>query len=311
MDVSIAMRSPAFSERDCAGAGEGGPLPALALSPHNIYAAAHNRRDMPTNDLGAANIEALLRGGGKYEHQREAIRGLLKDVAADRLVYPVVVRADPSGDEGRYQLLSGWLVWSAALHLGKERINALVWDGDDLEALALAYRLNHHRLQMKRSETTRVARRVARLLAEDMGEVTYREVAAALGCSPSWAHKLLHGEPAGGRFEGDEFRRPRGRPPVSPVLSFEIADPRGWESSVRLRVIVTGKGPVERVRLQRSEEFEAWRDVTLEEFVGALSMEIERLQDWLRCPDRGSGKVFFLGKNRDEENGAGRRKLAG
>ncbi|MEX0799918.1 MAG: ParB N-terminal domain-containing protein [Dehalococcoidia bacterium] len=310
------MKSPTISERELAEAAEsGGPLPALVLAPRDIYAAAHNRRDMPTNSLGGADIEALLRGGGKYEHQREAIRGLLKDIAADRLVFPVVVRPDPDGVEGRYQLLSGWLVWSAALHLGKERINALVWDGNDLEALALAYRLNHHRLQMKRSETTRIARRVARLLAEDMGEVTYREVAAALGCSPSWAHKLLHPETVGasGRFEGDEYRRPRGRPPVSPVLSFEIADPRGWESSVRLRVIVTGKGPAERVRLQRSEEFEAWRDVTMDEFLGALSTEVERLQDWLHRADPGSGKVFFLGKNGDSngKNEEARRKLAG
>jgi hypothetical protein len=251
---------------------------------------------MPVTDRGAADFATVLGCSGRYEQQVEAIKGLLTDIEDDRLVHPIVVRRNLKADGSPYELVSGWLVWSASIYLQKESINAIVWEGDDLESTALVYRLNHHRLQMKRSESKRIAQRVAALLVNETGEATYREVATTLGCSLSWAHKLLHdGENAASLddspVDGADERRRRGRPPVAPVFSLQISDPSGWESSVRLRVVIQGREPNQDLKLQLSEESDRWQDVDADEFLKALSTEIERLQAWVK--ERVQDPAFF------------------
>lgn len=255
---------------------------------------------MPVTDLGSADFATLLSGSGRYEQQAEAIKGLLTDIENDRLLHPIVVRRNVGADGPPFQLISGWLVWSAAIYLQKESIKAIVWEGDDLESAALVYRLNHHRVQMKRSESKRIAQRVAALLVNETGEATYREVATTLGCSLSWAHKLLHeghegpSTESGALVDGEEHRH-RGRPPISPVFSLQIADPSGWESSVRLRVVMQGREPHQDLRLQLSEESDRWEDVGADEFLKALSTEIDRLRAWVK--EKAEEPSFFPRKN--------------
>ncbi|MCH8815103.1 MAG: ParB N-terminal domain-containing protein [Chloroflexi bacterium] len=255
---------------------------------------------MPVTDHGAADFATVLSCSGRYEQQVEAIKGLLTDIEEDRLLHPIVVRRNAKADGSPYELVSGWLVWSAAIYLQKESINAIIWEGDDLESTALVYRLNHHRVQMKRSESKRIAQRVAALLVNETGEATYREVATTLGCSLSWAHKLLHdGEDAASLYDraadGSDGRRRRGRPPVAPVFSLQISDPSGWESSVRLRVVIQGREPNQDLRLQLSEESDRWQDVEADEFLKALETEVERLSAWVR--ERAKDPAFFPEKN--------------
>ena len=281
-------------------------LPTVVISPFDVRPPARRFRDMPINELGAADFAALLRTS-EDEQRSEAVKGILRDIASGRVVYPIVVRLDPDAPAGRYQLVSGWLVWSAAVYLRKDSVRALIWEADDAEPAALTYRLNHHRLPMKRSESARIAGLVAALLAGGSEEVTYRDVAKALSCSPSWAFKLLHengaatapppelGRPRSRRSNGVEGR-PRGRPPVSVIFSFDLSDPRRWESSVRLRAVMQGKAPHQQLKLQRSEEFEGWRDISTDDFLGALSLEVERLRDWLTLMEEKADR-FFPGKN--------------
>lgn len=272
-----------------------GPPETIVISPRDVSPGPHSRRDMPVTDVGAADFATVLGCSSRYEQQVEAIKGLLTDIEDDRLVHPIVVRRNARADGPPYELVSGWLVWSASIYLQKESINAIVWEGGDLESTALVYRLNHHRLQMKRSESKRIARRVAALLVNETGEATYREVATTLGCSLSWAHKLLHdGEDAANPDDSaadDADERRRGRPPVAPVFSLQISDPSGWESSVRLRVVIQGREPNQSLRLQLSEESDRWQDVDADEFLKALSTEIERLQAWVR--ERAQNRAFF------------------
>ncbi len=282
------------------GGAQGGPQETIVIAPRDVMPGPHFRRDMRVTELGSADFATVLSCAGRYEQQAEAIKGLLTDIEDDRLVHPIVVRRNVSADGPPYQLVSGWLVWSAAIHLQKESIKAIVWEGDDLESAALVYRLNHHRLQMKRSESKRIAQRVAALLVNETGEATYREVATTLGCSLSWAHKLLHegherpdDEPDA--LVGGEEPRRRGRPPVSPVFSLQISDPSGWESSVRLRVVIQGREPHQDLRLQMSEESDRWQDVDADEFLKALSTEIERLRTWVK--ERAEEASFFPRKN--------------
>jgi hypothetical protein len=272
-------------------------LPTIVISPHDIRPLAETFRDMPVTADGAADLEAILRALPEDEPQSEALHGLLRDVATGRVIHPVVVRPDPE-DTSRYALVSGWLVWSAALHLHKDSVHALVWHGNDLEAATLAYKLNHHRVQMKRRESARMAAQVAMLLALESETAGYKEVARALGCSPSWAYKLLHeSEP----LEAEEpapanGRRGRGRPRIARLFSFEIFDPRRWESSVRLRAVVQGGTAFKELRFQRSEEADGWHDVPKEEFVQSLITEIDRLQQWLAAYGNAQRHDFSPGK---------------
>ncbi len=275
-------------------------LPTVVLSPLDVRPAAASCRDLPVNELGAADFDSILRSLPEAEQQAEAIRGLLGDVATGRVIHPIVVRPDREDPDGRYELVSGWLVWSAALYLRKASVQALLWRGSDVEAAALGYRLNHHRVQMKRRESARVAAYVADLLEAESAAATYREVARALGCSQSWAFKLLHESP------DDEWaeellaetgrKRGRGRPRVARIFSFEIFDPRRWESSVRLRAVIQGEAAVRELRFQRSEEAEGWRDVSKEEFIESVITEIERLQDWLAAFGNSRDQHFSPGK---------------
>jgi len=291
--VSPPRNQPSDGARD-------GPPETIVISPSDVSPGPHSRRDMPVTDLGAADFATVLGCSGRYEQQVEAIKGLLTDIEDDRLVHPIVVRRNVGADGSPFELVSGWLVWSASIYLQKESINAIIWEGNDLESTALVYRLNHHRLQMKRSESKRIAQRVAALLVNETGEATYREVATTLGCSLSWAHKLLHDghetpddEPDAPVDNGEPRRR--GRPPISPVFSLQIADPSGWESSVRLRVVMQGREPNQDLRLQLSEESDRWQDVEADEFLKALSTEIERLQAWVK--ERAQDPGFFPEKN--------------
>jgi hypothetical protein len=259
---------------------------------------------MPTTELGSADFAAVLSCSGRYEQQAEAIKGLLADIEDDRLVHPIIVKRNADAAGPAYELVSGWLVWSAAIYLQKESINSIIWAGDDLESAALVYRMNHHRLQMKRSESKRIAQRVAALLVNETGGATYREVAATLGCSLSWAHKLLHEghetPQASDEAEvsGEEPRR-RGRPPVAPVFSLQIADPSGWESSVRLRVVIQGREGDQALRLQLSEESDRWQDVDADSFLDALTTEIDRLREWVK--EKAAEPAFFPRKNNPVE----------
>lgn len=271
------------------------PPETILVSPTEIAPGPHFRRDMPVTEVGSADFATVLESSGRYEQQAEAIKGLLADIEEDRLVHPIVIQRNDAADEPPYRLVSGWLVWSAAVYLSKESINAIVWDGDDLESAALVYRLNHHRVQMKRSESKRIAQRVAALLVNETGEATYREVATTLGCSLSWAHKLLHEGHEGPNQDDKNEGKRRGRPPVAPVFSLQIADPSGWESSVRLRVVIQGREGDQSLRLQLSEESDGWQDVEADEFLEALSTEIDRLRDWVK--QKAEEPAFFPRKN--------------
>jgi len=254
-------------------------LPTVSISPFVVHPSPHCRRDMPVNELGAADFSNLLEHDHEDAQRTEALRGLLRDVETDRVIYPILVREQRGAGSQRYQLVSGWLVWSAAVHLRKEAVSAFLWDGDDLEAAALAYQLNHHRVTMKRKEAAHIAGIVADLLAET-GQATYRDVARTLRCSPSWAHKLVHNG-SGDPTDEASGRRPRGRPPVSVLFNLEVTDPRHWESTVRLRAITQGKPPLQEIKLQRSEESDGWRDVSSQAFFEAIAVEVDRLRDWL------------------------------
>lgn len=237
---------------------------------------------MPVNGVGAVDLSALVdEGEDKCSGRLEAMLGMFRDVANDRLIYPVVVRPLGSRDAPPYELISGWLVWSAAMHCAKEAIPAIVLRTDELGSASIAFRLNHHRLGLTRAESSTLARTVERLL-EDAGlPASYRDVAQVLGCSKSWAFKLLNGSASEEELEAsDEPWRPkktRGRPTIRPVFTMTVVDPLGRESTVRLRASIGGRGDRAVLQLERAEESRDWELVSVADFVRAVMGEVERL----------------------------------
>jgi hypothetical protein len=257
----------------------------IELSPLDVSAPRYQYRELPADASGAADFKRIFRCvdvdeiGGRLE----ALRGLVDDVAQGLIVNPIAIRPNviTSAQSRPYELVSGWLVWSAAIYCRKPTVRATVLDSGDLDSLVLAYRINHHSVKMTRRESRRVAKSVESLLLVERGRANYEEISHLLGCSPSWAFKLLSSE--GGcpdTMYGASAAPRRGRPPVTEILMMRVADPVGRESSVRLRACLEGQTGRARLRLERSEEGATWESLSTHDFAVAVQMELERVTDW-------------------------------
>ena len=126
-----------------------GPAPMASNSQTPTASAGHRQRRVPVGDLSANSRNP------RKTFTEADLTDLAASIKSRGVLQPIVVRASPSGDADKFEIIAGERRWRAAQRAGVHDVPIVVVEADDRLALELAIIENVQRADLNAAEEAR------------------------------------------------------------------------------------------------------------------------------------------------------------